>query len=128
MDLEHPRETGFDTTAHLTVEKRVIGANVGADGYTTLDQAAELARLLSLGPEDHLLDVGAGRGWPALFLVQTSGCRAALLDVSDAGLRQSVRRADTRQLTSRCAYVRGAATALPFRSRVFDALVHSDVL
>jgi hypothetical protein len=47
------------------IERRVIGAVWGVNGYTTLEQAGELGRLLDLGPGRRLLDVGTGRGGPA---------------------------------------------------------------
>ena len=46
------------------IERRVIGALWGVNGYTTLEQADEVGRLLDLGPGRRLLDVGTGRGWP----------------------------------------------------------------
>lgn len=42
------------------MERLVIGADFGADGYTTAEQAEELARRLGL----RLLDVGSGKGGP----------------------------------------------------------------
>jgi len=117
-----------DTRAHLIVERNVIGANVGANGYTTIDQADELLLILRLRLEDRLLDIGAGRGWPGLYLSERSGCEAVLLEISIDDLQQSVDRAEGAGVADRCSFIRGTATALPFRSRSFDALVHTDVL
>ena len=126
IDIEKPSES--ETSAHLAVERKVIGANVGANGYTTLKQADELGRLLCLRRDDRLLDIGAGRGWPGLYLAEKSGCEVALLEISDADLRRSVRRAEEANLIARCSFFRGTGSALPFRSRRFDALIHADVL
>ena len=126
--FEPQRDPGVDTRAHLVVEREVIGANVGANGYTTVSQADELSRLLRLRREDRLLDIGAGGGWPGLYLAEKSGCEATLLDISDADLRRSVQRAAGANVYSRCSFFRGTATALPFRPRSFEALVHTDVL
>ena len=126
--FENSCDDVVDTPAHLRVEREVIGANVGANGYTTLDQADQLGRLLNLRPNDRLLDVGAGRGWPGLYLAGQSGCEATLLEISDTDLRQAVGRAERTDVTARCSFVRGTATALPFRSKSFDALIHADVL
>jgi hypothetical protein len=50
------------------VERMVIGSDFGADGYTTVGQADELARRLELRPGLQLLDLGCGRGRPGLYL------------------------------------------------------------
>jgi hypothetical protein len=46
------------------IERRVIGADWGANGYTTIAQADDLASRLHLDAGALLLDIGAGRGWP----------------------------------------------------------------
>jgi hypothetical protein len=67
--LEHFEERYAvpDSAVTAEIERRVIGAVWGANGYTTLDQADELARRLALGPGRRVLDVGTGRGWPGLY-------------------------------------------------------------
>ena len=68
------------------IERRVIGAVWGVNGYTTLNQADEIGRLLHLGPSRLLLDVGTGRGWPGLHLAQTTGCTVVGTDMPIEGL------------------------------------------
>ncbi len=63
------------------IERRVIGGDWGANGYTTMAQADQLATGLSLSPTDRLLDLGTGRGWPGLYLAARSGCRVILADL-----------------------------------------------
>jgi hypothetical protein len=43
------------------IERRVIGGDWGANGYTTIPQADTLARGLGLSATDRLLDIGTGR-------------------------------------------------------------------
>ena len=59
------------------IERAVIGGDWGANGYTTVTQADRLRAELDLGPESSLLDLGAGRGWPGLYLASVTGCRVA---------------------------------------------------
>lgn len=111
----------------LIVEQDVIGANVGANGYTTISQVNDLARRLALKPTMALLDIGSGRGWPALYLAENLGCRTTLLDVPETALRTAMRGADRQQLTN-VSVVRGTADLLPFPSDGFDAITHTDTL
>lgn len=110
------------------IERRVIGADFGANGYTTLEQADDLGRRLGLGPADRLLDVGTGCGWPALHLALTTGCSVVATDVPVEGLRVAARRGHDERLGDRAVVACASATALPFRPGSFDAVIHADVL
>ena len=124
----HSRYSLPVTDAALAVEREVIGANVGASGYTTVTQANALIPELRLRPGTLLLDVGAGRGWPGLYLAAETGCRAVLADIPAPGLASAVKRANEAGLSNRTSPVRAAAQHLPFLSAVFDAVVHTDTL
>lgn len=110
------------------IELAVIGGDWGANGYTTVAQADQLARLLGLGPGVRVLDLGAGRGWPGLYLAASTGCTAVLADVPVAGLVSAMARAAREQLSGRAVAAAASARRLPFRPAVFDAIVHTDVL
>jgi 2-polyprenyl-3-methyl-5-hydroxy-6-metoxy-1,4-benzoquinol methylase len=110
------------------IERRVIGGEWGANGYTTMAQADTLARGLGLSAADRLLDIGTGRGWPGLYLAATTGCQVVLTDLPLEGLRVAADRAAAEGLAARAAMVVAAASGLPFRAGSFDVIVHSDVL
>jgi cyclopropane fatty-acyl-phospholipid synthase-like methyltransferase len=110
------------------VERLVIGGDYGADGYTTVAQADELARRLELAPGVRLLDLGSGRGWPGLYLAKSTGCHVVLTDVPIEGLQVAAARAAAEGLNGRCAVVAASARDLPFAAGTFDAVVHTDVL
>ena len=114
--------------AERAVEREVFGSAAGINSYTTPAQTELLADALRLRPGVQLLDVGSGSGWPALYLAQRTGCDAVLTDVPVAGIRSAAARASDRRLLGRCAFVAASGTDLPFRSRSFDAVAHSDVL
>ncbi len=132
------KQTGFarwadayaqpDSRAWRAIEREVIGANVGANGYTTVAQAEQLAGRLALGPGARLLDVGAGRGWPGLYLAERTGCDVVVTDVPAAGLRDAFARTRRSRLARRASFARASGAKLPFRPRTFDAVVHTDVL
>jgi ubiquinone/menaquinone biosynthesis C-methylase UbiE len=123
-------ETAYSHEAdvHLAVEREVFGAVEGMFGFTTVAQADLIARRLSLDSSSLLLDIGSGRGWPAVYLVRTSGCRALLTDVPQPGLRTARARAIGHDVAGRCSFVRASGAHLPFRARTCDAVVHTDVL
>lgn len=110
------------------VEREVIGGDWGANGYTTTAQADEMGELVGAGASTRLLDVGAGRGWPGLYLAASTGCRVVLTDLPLEGLRDAVARARDEGLSQRTAVVVASAARLPFASATFDAVVSSDTL
>ncbi len=110
------------------IERRVIGGDWGANGYTTIAQADDLADRLRLRREDLLLDFGAGRGWPGLYLAAVTGCSLLLVDVPLEGLNVAAARIATDGLDARAWCVNATARHLPLPAATFDAIVHTDVL
>jgi 2-polyprenyl-3-methyl-5-hydroxy-6-metoxy-1,4-benzoquinol methylase len=110
------------------IERRVIGGDWGANGYTTIAQADSLAQQLGLAAGDRLLDLGTGRGWPGLYLAARTGCAVVLTDLPLEGLRVAANRAAAEGLTARTGVVAAAASGLPFRAGSFDVVIHTDVL
>jgi SAM-dependent methyltransferase len=114
------------TDAGRLVERRVIGANVGANGYTTVAQADRLVQALDLSPKSLLLDLGSGRGWPGLHVAALAECRVVLTDVPEAAIRSAQRHSSS--AAERVSLARASSTHLPFAAGSFDAICHSDTL
>ncbi len=110
------------------IELAVIGGDWGANGYTTVAQADQLAAVLELGTGSLLLDIGAGRGWPGLYLAATTGCSVVMTDVPAEGLASARERGQREGLGDRTWPVNASARNLPFPAKTFDAVVHTDVL
>jgi len=110
------------------VELAVIGGDWGANGYTTMAQADRLGRELRLGPGARLLDLGAGCGWPGLYLAASTGCQVVLSDVPIEGVRAATALVRREALMARPGLVAASAHTMPFAPAVFDAIVHTDVL
>ena len=115
-----------DATREL--ERRVIGQDFGANGYTTSSQADLIARTLDLRKGHRLLDVGSGRGWPGLYLAKVSGCEVVMTDIPHEGLSTAQKRAAIEGISERAWAVVASARRLPFGPESFDAIVHTDVL
>lgn len=110
------------------VEQQVIGAVWGVNGYTTREQADVLGDRLAISPASRLLDLGAGRGWPGLYLASRHGCGVVLADLPREGLAIAMASARERGIDALAAAVTASARDLPFRAASFDAVVHTDVL
>jgi SAM-dependent methyltransferase len=114
--------------AATVAEREALGSDYGGNGYTSRAQADQLLELLALGECDRLLDLGAGCGWPGLYLADRSGCQVVLSDLTVAGMRRGLDRAEADGMAERTAAVVASARHLPFRPENFDAIVHADLL
>jgi cyclopropane fatty-acyl-phospholipid synthase-like methyltransferase len=110
------------------IERRVRGSDYGATSWATREQVQRSVDRLSLTPGLRLLDIGAGSGWPALFLATLSGCDVVLTDLPLSGLRMARQRAASDGLSGRCRVLGADGAALPFPDRLFDRVHHADVL
>lgn len=110
------------------VERSVLGCDYGGTSWTTTDQAQQIIRLLKLGSGDHLLDIGAGSGWPGLYLASESGCEVTLLDMPVNALQKASERAEIDGIGERVGAVAASGAALPFANASFDFISHSDVM
>lgn len=119
---------GDELELMLDIEREVMGSDYGVTSYTTRAEAERIGQLLGLRPGIRLLDLGAGSGWPGLFLARTTGCKVTLVDKPLSGLRAATERAGKDRLSADCSMVVGDGKALPFQRGWFHAICHSDVL
>lgn len=114
--------------AMLEIERDVCGCDFGSTGWATKEEAEQIITLLGLAPGKRLLDLGAGAGWPGLYLASRSGCDVALADIPLEGLGIAAERAAADGLAGRAWTVASDGAALPFVDASFGAIEHSDVL
>jgi cyclopropane fatty-acyl-phospholipid synthase-like methyltransferase len=116
------------SAALIEAELEVLGSDYSANGYTTMAEATALGSALGLDADSLLLDLGAGCGWPGLFLAKRHGCTVFSVDPIAEGMDVARSRATTDGLGEHHAQLCACGEALPFRSRAFDAVVHTDVV
>lgn len=123
------KKYGFlQTEVMREIERSVCGCDYGATSWTTLAEARIIRDMLALEPGDRLLDVGSGSGWPGIYLAEHSGCDIAMTDLPLGALRIALDRAKADKIGGASFASVADAAALPFRSALFDAIFHSDVL
>ena len=98
------------------------------NSWTTRSEADIMIEHLRLRASHDLLDIGAGAGWPGLYLALQTGCAVTLLDLPEIGLQLAEARAEADGMTSQLSTVQGDAADMPFPSESFSAISHSDVL
>jgi SAM-dependent methyltransferase len=121
----------FETSnlpAMLAVERTVLGCDYGGTSWTTRRQAEQITDSLELGPGTRLLDIGAGSGWPGLWLADNGDCHVTLVDLPVNALVKARQRACRDGTESSIDTVAGSGAVLPFRDCSFGAINHSDVL
>ncbi len=116
------------TPVMLDLERAVCGCDYGGTSWTTREEAEQMGRLLELGEGRKLLEIGAGSGWPALFLAGKTGCDATLADVPFDALRIAADRVASEPSAGEISLAVADGACLPFKADRFDAVSHSDVL
>ncbi|HSE78700.1 MAG TPA: methyltransferase domain-containing protein [Alphaproteobacteria bacterium] len=110
------------------IERAVFGCDYGGTSWTTRQEADEVAHRLDLKSESHLLEIGAGSGWPGLYFARLTGCQVTLTDLPFEAMRIAAERIAVDGLKRVCRVLASDAAAMPFSAGGFDAISHSDVL
>ena len=108
------------------VERAVLGHEVGLNGFTTVAQAETLCDVLRMSAGGRLLEVGCGRDGRDSTSRSSTRATSSGSDIPLDALRDAQANAGVRQLGARAVFVAADGRALPFRSAVFDAIVHAD--
>jgi SAM-dependent methyltransferase len=125
FEYQHERHTH---PAIRALERDVLGCDFGGTSWTTKAQADQIPAALGLNTDSKLLEIGAGTGWPGLYMARLTGCQVTLLDIPVNALRHALQRAVDEDLADHTRAVAASGEALPFADKSFQAIGHSDVL
>jgi cyclopropane fatty-acyl-phospholipid synthase-like methyltransferase len=122
------RYAASGNVASQAAELEALGSDYSATGYTTREQADELGYLLALGPGSVLVDIGAGCGWPGLYLATAFGCSVVSVDPIIEGAAAARDRISRDGIESRALALLATGEQVPIRTGSIDAIVHADVM
>jgi SAM-dependent methyltransferase len=129
FDFYGPQYARFSSELATALRREVYGEDLGQQGWRSAAEQAEIADLLRVGPESHVLDVACGAGGPSVALVQRTGCRLTGLDAEAAGIAYAKAYALARGLEDRATFtVQDCGGSLPFATATFDAVVCVDAI
>jgi len=127
VDLYNTSYDNFSVEAQQKVRAETYGEDIGQSGWMTADELRYFIRLLELSPSSNVLEVGSGSGGPALFLVETAGCKLTGLDINEFGVNNANALAKQRGLAERARFQRAdVSQPLPFDGNMFDAVISND--
>jgi SAM-dependent methyltransferase len=129
VDLYGTAYGNFATQALQAVRRDTYGDDFGQSSWVTADEYRRFFRLLDLGPNDHVLDVGCGSGGPALFVARDVGCRVTGIDFNDAGIQAGRALVEQAGLENQIDFHHAdIRDTLPFPDAAFSAIVSIDVM
>jgi SAM-dependent methyltransferase len=129
FDFYGPQYARFYGELATELRREVYDEDIGQQGWRTAAEQAEIAELLRLSAESHVLDVACGAGGPSLQLVERTGCRIAGLDAEAAGIAHAQAHASERRVADRATFaVLDCGGPLPFPDATFDAILCIDAI
>ena len=129
FDFYGPQYARFGGELASLLRREVYGEDIGQQGWRSAAEQAEIADLLRIGADSHVLDVACGSGGPSLALAERTGCRLTGLDSEAAGIAYAQAQAAARGQQDRATFVvQDCGGELPFANGGFDAVVCVDAV
>jgi SAM-dependent methyltransferase len=117
-------DTAYARGADAAMRREIYGRDIGQQSWLTAEQQEHFARLGGWSARTRLLEIGCGRGGPALFLRGSIGLTVTGIDSNRAAIA-AARDAAGERADFVCA---DAASRLPFGDARFDAVQCIDAI
>ena len=129
VDLYNNAYSNFESDVYAQIRLEAYGQDLGQTNWISSQESREIPKILRLGPDSSVLEVGCGSGGYALHLAEKVGCKIVGLDINEHGINSAKRLASDRGLAARaCFELCDASKQLPFSPETFDAVFSNDVL
>ena len=87
----------------------------------------ELADRLTVGPDDHILDIGCGLGGPARYFATRFGCKVSGIDITPPFVDAARKLTALLHLESQVEIAQGDGQRLPYADGIFDGALTQHV-
>jgi len=129
VDLYDNAYGNYEWDAYRQVRIETYGEDFGQTSWVTTEESNKILKLLGLGINSSVLEIGCGSGRYGLHLAQIVGCSLVGLDINEPGIRNANQLALASGVASRAIFQQcDVSHGLPFGDRTFDAVFSNDVL
>jgi SAM-dependent methyltransferase len=117
----------FSGPAFQSIRRDTYGEDIGQFCWITTDEFREFIGLLSVEPDDYVLDIASGSGGPAIFLSRETGAVVYGMDINEKAVGTARMLAEKEALSSRLDFRQAdAREGLPYDDGQFQAVVCID--
>ena len=127
VDLYNNSYGSYELDAHRRVRVETYGQDLGQTSWVTNEESNEIPKLLGLGPDSAVLEIGCGSGRYAIHVAQETGCRITGIDINPHGIRNGNRLAQEAALDSVRFQEGDVSKGLDFEDSTFHAVFANDV-
>jgi SAM-dependent methyltransferase len=129
VDLYDTHYAHLAAIAQTEVRRETYDEDLGQSSWITLAEAREWFRLLRLGVDSRVLEIGCGSGGITRRLAAETGASAVGVDLNSHGIEAASAAALREGVSSRVSFqVVDAGTRLPFADASFDAIFCNDAI
>ncbi|MEW6455169.1 MAG: class I SAM-dependent methyltransferase [Acidobacteriota bacterium] len=116
-EIPRKRLSYFELQAYWGITKHMGG----------LEATKELIELCKINKDKHILDVGCGVGKTTCYIVKRYDCKVMGVDISQSMIERSSERVKREGVEDKVNLIMADAQNLPFKERVFDAVICESV-
>lgn len=129
VDLYDGAYGNYEEEVYRQIRVETYGEDLGQTSWVNKEESEEIVKLLKLGPESQVLEIGCGSGRYALNVACRVGCRVIGMDLNGPGIARARKLAAAEGLGERVSFEHAdASKPLRFADGQFDAVFSNDAL